>query len=298
MRFEGIDGARRARHVLENSDLFHGLAPAIDRALAEGEIETFSKDALVISEGAYDNDIFVLLSGEVEVGVRGRFGKRRGPGSNVGEMSVIDPSHPRSAAIRACTDVVALRLSETAFSELAEEYSALWRRLAWQLAHRLRERLADVYPKREKPVVFIGCSIESIPYAEALQVRLQHECSGQIWTDGVFTPSSNTSTAVIDAIHAADFCILIATADDLTIARETEHPVPRDNVVLELGIGLGSLGQERTFFATPSNTNMRLPSDLSGVTPARLDMSAETPEQTVGPVASSILPRIRTMGPK
>lgn len=298
MRFEGSNGERKAREVLCGSELFHGLADAIERALSAGAIERYAPQTLIISEEADDDDIFVILSGEVEIGVRGRFNKRRGPGSNIGELSVIDPSQRRSATVCTCTEVDVLRLPEPLFAELADKHSVLWRRLAKQVAARLRQRLADVPARRERPIAFIGCSVEGLPYAEALQVRLEHDCISQIWTDGIFTPSSNTSTAVISAIQEADFCILIATADDEVVARAEKHNAPRDNVILELGIGLGALGQERSFFATPSDTLIRLPSDLSGVTPARINMAAETHAQAIGPMASAILPAIRRLGPK
>jgi predicted nucleotide-binding protein len=59
---------------------------------------------------------------------------------------------------------------------------------------------------------------------------------------------------------------LVLTADDVTIRRGRKSHAPRDNVVFELGLFIGSLGRERTYIVTEKSVDLRLPTDLLGVT--------------------------------
>lgn len=62
-----------------------------------------------------------------------------------------------------------------------------------------------------------------------------------------------------------DFAVLVATADDVTISREITDKTPRDNIILELGIFMGTLGRERAYVLTPADPKpVKLPSDLLG----------------------------------
>ena len=48
----------------------------------------------------------------------------------------------------------------------------------------------------------------------------------------------------------SDFAIVVRTADDLTTKRGQTNPVPRDNVLFELGFFMGRLGVERTYMVS------------------------------------------------
>lgn len=64
----------------------------------------------------------------------------------------------------------------------------------------------------------------------------------------------------------ADFAALVFTADDLTVSRGKAANSPRDNVVFELGLLMGSLGRDRVFIVKPKKVDIKVPSDLLGVT--------------------------------
>lgn len=87
-----------------------------------------------------------------------------------------------------------------------------------------------------------------------------------VWTDGVFKATSYTLQSLEDEVDNSDFAIAIAHADDLTESRGKEWPTPRDNVIFELGLFMGRLGKERAILMEPRDENVKLPSDLTGIT--------------------------------
>jgi Predicted nucleotide-binding protein containing TIR -like domain len=114
--------------------------------------------------------------------------------------------------------------------------------------------------------VFIGSSGELKNVAYAVQQCLESEIPEvlcNVWTDGVFTPSSDFMSALINMAHDVDFAILVAGRDDVATWRGEKVSIPRDNVTFELGLFMGVVGKERTFLVCPENTP-KLPSDLSG----------------------------------
>ena len=149
-----------------------------DAALAESiaasvEIEAFEPGAVVMQESGADNDICFILAGVVSIRVLGREIAVRTAGQHIGEMALVDPGQRRSATGVAEDDVVIARLSERSFAALAESYPRLWRNVARELAHRLRQRNTSVEPVNSRPVLFVGCSAESIPIADTIQAELK-----------------------------------------------------------------------------------------------------------------------------
>lgn len=63
-----------------------------------------------------------------------------------------------------------------------------------------------------------------------------------------------------------DFAILVLTPDDLVESRKKQLSSPRDNVLLELGLFIGGIGRKRTFIVYDRTTEIKIPSDLAGVT--------------------------------
>ena len=49
-------------------------------------------------------------------------------------------------------------------------------------------------------------------------------------------------------------------------SRKKKQAAPRDNVIFELGLFMGALGRERTFIVKPRHVDIKIPSDLLGVT--------------------------------
>jgi predicted nucleotide-binding protein len=119
---------------------------------------------------------------------------------------------------------------------------------------------------KPRPSVFVGSSAEGLKIAKIVQVTLDHTCQVTIWSQGVFGLGEGTLEALVRALGDFDFAILVMTPDDLVESRGTEKPAPRDNVLLELGLFIGALGRQRTFALYDRTANIKLPSDLAGVT--------------------------------
>ncbi len=65
----------------------------------------------------------------------------------------------------------------------------------------------------------------------------------------------------------SDFAVLVLGPDDRVISRGDDNLAPRDNVVLELGLFIGAVGRRRVFLVMPAGLDVKIPTDLLGVTP-------------------------------
>jgi hypothetical protein len=137
--------------------------------------------------------------------------------------------------------------------------------------------------------VFIGSSSEGLPIAKAIQVNLDHACEIVIWSQGVFGLSEGTLDTLVDKAGEFDFAILVVTPDDMTRSRRKKQQSPRDNVLLELGLFIGTIGRKRTFVVYDRTAGLKLPSDLAGVTLAGFQPpSGGTLQAAVGAACTQI----------
>jgi CRP/FNR family transcriptional regulator, cyclic AMP receptor protein len=145
--FQGSEGRLRLTNALISQPLIRDkdLAAAVQPYLKLDEI--FSGTNL-IKQGASDTDLFLILSGGFSVAINGNVVALKKAGEHVGEMAVVDPLTPRSASVNATSDSVVARITEHDFSALADRYPRLWRRIALELARRLRDGNSAV---REEP---------------------------------------------------------------------------------------------------------------------------------------------------
>jgi Predicted nucleotide-binding protein containing TIR-like domain len=119
-----------------------------------------------------------------------------------------------------------------------------------------------------RPSLFIGSSSEGIAIAQAIQRNLDNSCEVEIWSQGTFGLSGGTLQSLLLVANRFDFAVLVLTPDDLVESRGICMSASRDNVLFELGLFMGSLGPERTFVVFDRSSNLKLPSDLAGVTMA------------------------------
>src|SRR5690242_8595998 len=122
-----------------------------------------------------------------------------------------------------------------------------------------------------KPSVFIGSSTEGLEFARAARSLLDRDSEITMWNEGFFALGSIFIETLINELPRFDFAILVLTPDDLVHSREIATFGPRDNVVFELGLFMGSLGRRRTFLLCPANAKVKIPTDLSGLTTAAFE---------------------------
>jgi hypothetical protein len=146
------------------------------------------------------------------------------------------------------------------------------------------------------PSLFIGSSSEGLPIARALQAELYEVCEPQLWSQGVFGPTGTTISSLLETAQNSDFAALILTPDDSVVIRDATITVARDNVIFELGLFLGALGPQRVFVIQPDDEDLRLPTDLAGVTRLYYKPNRRVLQAAVGPAATAIRDRIADKG--
>jgi 8-oxo-dGTP pyrophosphatase MutT (NUDIX family) len=123
-----------------------------------------------------------------------------------------------------------------------------------------------------EPRVFIGNSAEGREFAYAIQKNLERYAAGTVWDQGLFSPTSTVFHELIRNLDKFDFGIFVLTPDDHLEIRGTGTKAPRDNVIFELGMFAGALGDRRTFIVTPRDMQgFHVPVDLLGILPVTFD---------------------------
>lgn len=124
--------------LLKGADIFSAISSEdlVPVALVAREIDVAAGDTF-IRQGEFGDCLYVLVTGEASVVVRGAGQVAvRGPRSVLGEMAIIS-GRPRSADCMALTDVTALRVERADFWELLAERPPLALGVITLLATRL-----------------------------------------------------------------------------------------------------------------------------------------------------------------
>ncbi|ASS49907.1 MAG: hypothetical protein A3D31_10030 [Candidatus Fluviicola riflensis] len=120
-----------------------------------------------------------------------------------------------------------------------------------------------------KRKLFIGSSSEGKVIALKLKQEIESELNDwlecDLWDGGaVFDLNASALDSLMKASRKYDYGILVATKDDITKSRGKETHTPRDNVMFEMGMFLGSLGFTRAFLLVEKHS--KLPTDYNGIT--------------------------------
>ncbi len=153
-------------------------------------------------------------------------------------------------------------------------------------------------PSGSKPKVFIGSSREARLISQGLQYELRDVADVELWSQGLFRVGAVLIDELVKAVNGFDFGVFVFAPDDMLKMRGKEHSAVRDNVVFELGVFVGKLGPQRSFFVVPeADDQLHLPSDLIGIIPAKYDSENANPQLAVAAATFQISNAIRVLGP-
>ena len=299
-RFVGQEGRSTSIEALRNQSALLGEAGLVEAVCDQAEILGFEPGETIIEESAPTNDVYFILAGIVSIRVNDREIAVRTSGQHVGEMAVLDPGQRRSASAVAEDDVVVARVDALTLNMIGESFPQLWRNIARELSERLRQRNRYVLPVNPRPVLFVGCSTESLKIIREIQTALDHDpIIVKPWTDGIFDAGRFPLESLERELEKVDFAVLVLSPDDIVISRDATNDAPRDNIVFELGFFMGSLTRSRTFLLVPRGVDFKLPTDLMGVTPLtyRPELEPDTAAAVAG-ACNELRKLILAIGPR
>ncbi|NOV03530.1 TIR domain-containing protein [Paenibacillus planticolens] len=114
-----------------------------------------------------------------------------------------------------------------------------------------------------KPKIFIGCSLDSLLWAEFYQTQLASTADVTVINQGVLTASQHKLKMLKEHLEEADFALLILTREDF------QHPLTYANLLVLIGLCIGELGHSRTFLIM--SIACELPDYLEGYHSLRID---------------------------
>jgi hypothetical protein len=149
-----------------------------------------------------------------------------------------------------------------------------------------------------RPALFVGSSSEGLELARGVRQLLAPDAEVTLWNEGLFDLGTTLIDGLIRALPRFDFAVLMLTTDDLSTSHGVTKLGPRDNVLFELGLFMGRLGRERTFVIRPRGDQIKIPSDLAGLTTAMYDWprSDHDHQAAVGPACDNIRKIILRLG--
>jgi PPM family protein phosphatase len=170
LHFDGGSARLRAerleqqRRVLSRTALFDSLTSReVRRVLQSMESMPFDAGALLSREGTPSENLYVLLSGQVEMSRAGAPSVRLGMGHHFGEVSLLRQKAP-AATVKALEAGEVLVMPRDGFLEIVRREHRLAVKLLWRLAGVLSDRLdalaATTRPASLVPEDDIPCDIE------------------------------------------------------------------------------------------------------------------------------------------
>lgn len=296
-RFEGVNASQLIQ-ALRQQPMIRDDEECAKAFAAAGNLVEFAAGEAIITQGAYDNGLYLLVAGTAAIVVNGAQVAIRRAGDSVGEMAAIEPSQPRAAMVNALETVVALAIDNDKFHEIGRAYGQIWEPLARVLAKRLFERNKTIRPANASPKVFIISSSESLPVAHALRDGLEKDAYIKVWDQGVFFAGGYVLEALEKEVSESDFAVAVAEPDDIVKIRGKTERTLRDNVLFELGLFMGQLTRFRSVLMLPGIKGVRIPSDLQGLTLLRYEDGGTPIAERIAPVCDAMRDVIKRLGVK
>ena len=140
-RGEHATAVERYRELLEHHPLLARLRPEQIRLFAEaGELESFDRGEVIVTDGSMGDALYLLLSGSVTVTKRERILANLDAGEFFGEMCLVEPA-ARSANVIAAEPAYLFRLPTVALQNLLRSEPDAFNVVLVTLVRVLSERL-------------------------------------------------------------------------------------------------------------------------------------------------------------
>lgn len=133
--------ASKKAHVehLRNVPLFQSCSQKdLEKIAKAGDEVTMPAGSLIVDQGQTGREAFVVLEGSVTVRRNGKKVATAGPGTIVGELSLLDHG-PRTATVICDTDCTFLLLDQRKFLGVIDDVPAIGHKLLASLASKIRE---------------------------------------------------------------------------------------------------------------------------------------------------------------
>jgi predicted nucleotide-binding protein len=296
-RFQGSSGSQSLLEALRSQKIVAGNEDLAKRIAEVSSLLEVDSGTSVIEQGAEDTDVYFIISGTLEIVVNGRKVNRRSANDHVGEMAAIQPTQRRSATVTAAEKSVLCKVTEPQLTEIARQFPDVWRFIAKELARRLEQRNAHVTTTHAKIRMFIISSAEALEIARTIQNAFEHDFTVVVWTDGVFRASWYPIESLERELDQSDFAVAVAQPDDITEMRGKSAATARDNVIFELGMFIGRIGRQRSLLVEPRGEEVKLPSDLSGITTLGYKYDKDNVASALAPACNRIRAIVRELGP-
>jgi tetratricopeptide (TPR) repeat protein len=152
--------------------------------------------------------------------------------------------------------------------------------------------------KNMKPKIFIGSSVEGLSVAYAIQQNLTNDAEATVWDQGVFELSLTNIESLTDVLRKVDFGVFVFSPDDITNMRGQKKSSVRDNVIFEFGLFVGKLGRQRVFFIIPEGEDVKIPTDMLGITLGKYDPNRhdKSYQAATGAFCNQLRTQIRNLG--
>lgn len=125
--------------ILQGIEIFAGTPGALLAAVAQiVEEVNLAADASLITEGAVEDCLYIIVEGQIRIHSRGQTLTILGPGRSVGELAVLDPE-PRSASATALAPSRLFRIAKAPFDEVMALRPEIAQAVMRALARRIRE---------------------------------------------------------------------------------------------------------------------------------------------------------------
>lgn len=240
-RYEGREGKARLVAAFADQELVLQKR-TLARRLADVAIlrEYDTGGELYVQGEPGKNNLYFLISGSMELSVKGRPAATIQAKQAFGEFPILDPGLCYTVTIRAKEPSVVAEVSERRFGSIAKRHRKIWKNMARMLMKRLL-RTHDSIEAVKTPRVFIGHG------GNLLWTRVRDFLEKDLHLGTVsYESEARAGVSIVpilqQMLHQATFAVLVLTAEDLTVEGSRRA---RQNVIHEAGLFQGMLGFER-----------------------------------------------------